>query len=75
MASAGKDLMFGVFLPLGNGGWIISENTPKLDASYDLDRNAAILSDQLGFDFVLSMMKWRGYGGKTNHSGGVARNR
>ncbi len=69
MAAAGKDLMFGVFLPLGNGGWIISENTPKIDASYRQNRDAAILSDQLGFDFILSMMKWRGYGGKTNHWG------
>ena len=24
MAAADKDLMFGVFLPLGSGGWIIS---------------------------------------------------
>ena len=69
MAAAGNDFMFGVFLPLGNGGWIISENTPKIDASYRLNRAAAILSDQLGFDFILSMMKWRGYGGKTNHWG------
>jgi pyrimidine oxygenase len=61
--------MFGVFLPLANGGWIISENTPRIDGSYALNRQAAILSDQLGFDFILSMMKWRGYGGKTNHWG------
>jgi pyrimidine oxygenase len=61
--------MFGVFLPLANGGWIISENTPRIDGSYALNRQAAILSDQLGFDFILSMMKWRGYGGKTDHWG------
>ncbi len=69
MTAKAKELMFGVFLPLGNGGWIISENTPKIDASYELNRNAAILSDRLGFDFILSMMKWRGYGGTTNHWG------
>jgi pyrimidine oxygenase len=61
--------MFGVFLPLANGGWIMSENTPKIDGSYALNREAAILSDRLGFDFILSMMKWRGYGGKTDHWG------
>jgi pyrimidine oxygenase len=61
--------MFGVFLPLANGGWIMSENTPKIDGSYALNRDAAILSDRLGFDFILSMMKWRGYGGKTDHWG------
>lgn len=64
-----RKLMFGVFLPLANGGWIISENTPRIDGSYALNREAAILSDQLGFDFILSMMKWRGYGGKTDHWG------
>ncbi len=67
--AARKDLMFGVFLPLANGGWIISENTPRIDASYELNRKAAVLSDQLGLDFILSMMKWRGYGGRTNHWG------
>ena len=50
--------MFGVFLPLANGGWIMSENNPKIDGSYALNREAAILSDRLGFDFILSMMKW-----------------
>ena len=67
--ASGRDLMFGVFLPLANGGWIISENTPKVDGSYRQNREAAVLADQLGFDFILSMMKWRGYGGKTNHWG------
>jgi pyrimidine oxygenase len=64
-----RKLMFGVFLPLANGGWIISENTPRIDGCYALNRQAAILSDRLGFDFILSMMKWRGYGGKTDHWG------
>jgi pyrimidine oxygenase len=69
VATMSKPLMFGVFLPLANGGWIISEGTPKIDGSYDLNRRAAVLADDLDFDFVLSMMKWRGYGGVTNHWG------
>jgi len=67
--SSANDPMFGVFLPLANGGWIISENTPRIDGSYDLNRKAAVLADELGFDFILSMMKWRGYGGVTDHWG------
>ena len=60
-----KDL--GIFLPMANGGWILSSNTPPLDASYKLNREIALLADQLDFDFVLSMAKWRGYGGATEH--------
>lgn len=63
--SGGKDL--GVFLPMANGGWILSSNTPPLDGSYALNRDIAVLADQLDFDFVLSMAKWRGYGGETAH--------
>jgi pyrimidine oxygenase len=61
----GKDI--GVFLPMANGGWIMSSNAPKLDGSYDYNRRTALLADELGLDFVLSMAKWRGYGGETGH--------
>lgn len=69
MATPAKVPMFGVFLPLANGGWIISDTTPRIDGSYKQNRDAAILADDLGYDFILSMMKWRGYGGRTNHWG------
>ena len=61
----GKDI--GVFLPIANGGWIMSSNAPELDGSYAYNRRSAILADELGLDFVLSMAKWRGYGGATGH--------
>jgi len=58
---------FGVFLPIAKGGWIISRNTPVLDASYRQNREAAILADKIGLDFIMSMAKWRGFGGVTQH--------
>jgi pyrimidine oxygenase len=58
---------FGVFLPIAKGGWIISRNTPPLDASYRQNREAAILADDIGLDFIMSMAKWRGFGGDTRH--------
>jgi pyrimidine oxygenase len=61
----GKDI--GVFLPIANGGWIMSSNAPRLDGSYAYNRQTAVLADELGLDFVLSMAKWRGYGGATGH--------
>lgn len=60
---------FGVFLPIANGGWIISKNTPTLDASYEQNKAAAILADDIGLDFIMSMGKWRGFGGETGHWG------
>ena len=60
---------FGVFLPIANGGWIVSSATPTLDASYAQNKRAAMLADGYGMDFIMSMAKWRGYGGETNHWG------
>jgi pyrimidine oxygenase len=63
--TGGKDL--GVFLPIANGGWILSKNAPKLDGSYDYNRKVARLADETGLDFIMSMAKYRGYGGETEH--------
>ncbi|PTT76527.1 LLM class flavin-dependent oxidoreductase, partial [Pseudomonas sp. HMWF010] len=60
---------FGVFMPMANGGWIISRNTPTLDGLYPQNRAAAVLADQLGLDFLMAMGKFRGFGGDTNHWG------
>lgn len=59
--------LFGVFLPIANGGWIISKNTPPLDGPYQTNREAAIIADRIGLDFIMSMSKFRGFGGETNH--------
>ncbi|ABS62614.1 luciferase family protein [Parvibaculum lavamentivorans DS-1] len=69
MSSSNDKKEFGVFLPIANGGWIISKNTPPLDASYKQNREAAMIADEIGLDFIMSMMKWRGFGGDTEHWG------
>ena len=60
---------FGVFLPVANGGWIISDATPPLDGLWKQNLAAAMTADEVGMDFVMSMGKWRGFGGKTDHWG------
>ena len=60
---------FGVFLPVANGGWIVSKASPALNDLWIQNRDAAIVADEVGMDFVLSMGKWRGFGGETNHWG------
>ncbi len=60
---------FGVFLPVANGGWIISRNTPPLDGLWRQNLDAALAAEAAGLDFVMSMSKWRGFGGDTDHWG------
>ena len=57
----------GVFLPVGNGGWITSTTSPQLPATYAYNKQVTLLAEELGFDFALSMAKWRGYGGPSEH--------
>lgn len=63
--TGGKDL--GVFMPMANGGWILSKNAPPLDGSYAYNRKVAIAAEENGLDFIMSMSKFRGYGGETHH--------
>ncbi|MBB6121869.1 LLM class flavin-dependent oxidoreductase [Nocardiopsis algeriensis] len=58
---------YGIFLPIGSGGWIVSETAPHPEASYEYNRKAAVLAESYGLDFIMSMGKWRGYGGTTAH--------
>ena len=60
---------FGVFLPVANGGWIVSRATPPLDGGWEQNRDAALIAEEEGFDFVMAMGKWRGFGGDTSHWG------
>ena len=39
---------FGVFLPVANGGWIISETSPPLDDLWTQNRAAAVTADEVG---------------------------
>lgn len=60
---------FGIFLPIGNGGWIMSRNAPHPEATFAYNLEATRLAELHGMDFVMSMAKWRGYGGDTDHWG------
>ena len=59
----------GVFLPIGKNGFIVSTAKPAADGSFELNRQVAMLAEQIGLDFVLSMAKWRGFGGPSDHWG------
>ncbi len=67
MNRAMTSVELGVFLPVGNGGWITSTTSPQLPATYDYNKAVTLLAEEMGFDFALSMAKWRGYGGPSQH--------
>lgn len=57
----------GVFIPIGNNGWLISSTSPQYTPSFDLNREIVQRAERYGFDFALSMIKLRGFGGQSRH--------
>lgn len=55
----------GVFIPIGNNGWLISTAAPQYMPTFELNKQVVQKAEQYGFDFALSMIKLRGFGGKT----------
>ena len=53
----------GVFIPIGNNGWLISTTSPQYTPSFDLNREVVLRAERYGFDFALSMIKLHGFGG------------
>ncbi len=47
----------------------MSRHTPLLDGGWAQNRDAALIAEEEGLDFVMSMGKWRGFGGVTDHWG------
>jgi pyrimidine oxygenase len=57
----------GVFIPVGNNGWIMSATSPRFLPTFDLNRQVVQRAEHYGLEFVLSMIKFRGYGGATRY--------
>ncbi len=58
-------MQVGVFVPINNNGWLISKNAPQYKPSFDLNKAIALKAEEHGLDFLLSMIKLRGFGGET----------
>lgn len=56
----------GVFLPVTNNGWIISKTSPQFRPTFALNREICTICERIGFQYVFSMAKWRGFGGETD---------
>jgi pyrimidine oxygenase len=55
----------GVFIPIGSNGWLISKTSPRYRPSFALNRDVVQKAEALGFEFALSMVKLRGFGGES----------
>jgi pyrimidine oxygenase len=55
----------GVFIPIGNNGWLISTTSPQYKPTFELNKEIVQRAEHYGFDFALSMIKLRGFGGKS----------
>ena len=63
-----RALELGIFLPNAKGGAIMSTAAPpQYFPTWELNKKNSLIAEAAGFDFLLSMVKWRGFGGVTNH--------
>jgi len=61
----GTAMNVGIFIPIGNNGWLISKNAPQYMPTFDLNKTIVQRAEHYGFEFALSMIKLRGFGGET----------
>ncbi|MFH8680323.1 pyrimidine utilization protein A [Streptomyces lydicus] len=55
----------GVFIPIGNNGWLISKSSPQYMPTFELNKAVVQKAEEHGLDFALSMIKLKGFGGDT----------
>src|ERR1700726_3947182 len=55
----------GVFIPIGNNGWLISTTSPQYMPTFELNKQIVQKAEHYGLDFALSVIKLRGFGGKS----------
>lgn len=56
-------IAIGVFLPIGNNGWLVSTTSPQFMPSFELNKRICQSAEKYNLDFALSMIKLRGFGG------------
>lgn len=58
-----KRLDLGLFLPIASNGFVFSRNAPAYPPNYEENLAISLEAERIGFDYVFSMAKWRGFGG------------
>jgi pyrimidine oxygenase len=60
-------MQFGIFLPNGSNGYILSEGSPVYKPTFAHNVAIAQEAERYGLDFLISMIKFRGFGGSTGY--------
>lgn len=60
-------MKFGIFLPNGSNGYIPSKGSPVYLPTFEHNKAITLEAEKQGLDFVLSMMKFKGFGGETGY--------
>jgi pyrimidine oxygenase len=60
-------MKFGIFLPNGSNGYILSTASPQYAPTFAHNLAITRAAEDCNMDFVLSMMKFRGFGGETGY--------
>ncbi len=58
---------FGIFLPNGTNGYILSKTAPRYEPTFAHNKAITLEAEKQGLDFVLSMIKYRGFGGEIGY--------
>jgi pyrimidine oxygenase len=57
----------GIFIPNANNGFIMSEAAPQYRPTFAFEKELVQKAEGYGMEFALSLVKYRGFGGKTEH--------
>ena len=60
-------MKIGLFMPTVNNGFIMSEAAPQYRPDFDYNKEVLLKAEDYGMEFALSLVKYRGFGGKTDH--------
>ncbi len=60
-------MKLGVFLPNGQNGYIVSNASPQYVPTFDHCLAITRECERIGLDFILSMIKYRGFGGTSHY--------
>jgi pyrimidine oxygenase len=60
-------MKLGVFLPNGQNGYIVSNSSPQYVPTYQHMLDITKVCERIGLDFILSMIKYRGFGGTSGY--------
>ena len=58
-------MKFGVFLPNGSNGYVLSEAIEPYVPTYDHLKSITLEAERQGLSFALPMIKFKGFGGAT----------